>query len=461
MLASARSQRRSSARQEPLREIPVRVSDAPSPAEKLAAIATEPEIGGAWLWRLRWAALAGLGPMLLSAHYALELPLHAPALAAAAVISAVSNVALARRLRRVGASDRSMLLVLLLDVVWLTYVLHAAGGAANPFSALFVVHVAVASLLLGPWSALAMTALTALCFASLLFVSDTHAGGHLHDAFPQHLRGMWIAYVLSASFVAYFVSRIAGALRSRERAMASLRRYAAGMERVASLSTMATGAAHELGGPLSSIAVAATDLAEALSDEPRWAAFAQEARGIREEVARCRSILDRLARGAGQLAGEAPETLALSTLVERLKRELGPVNSALLEVSCGAAAIELRSPPIALTQSLTSLVRNGIDAGRTNGNDGRVTLQVSSAAGCATFEIVDRGAGFPNGIAERIGEPFLSTKPAGTGMGLGLFLVNAFAQQVGGQLAFERGVAGGMVARLQLGHGSSLAVQEV
>jgi two-component system sensor histidine kinase RegB len=439
----------------------VRYPEATSTAPRLATVATEPEIGVAWLWRLRWAALAGLGPMLLIAR-ALGLPLDARALGLMALVSAVSNLLLRSWIRRRRASNGVILVVLLVDVALLTAVLGFSGGAANPFSALYIVHVAVASLLLGPWSALSLTALTSLCFGTLLVAAEDHAGVHAHlgSGFPEHLRGMWVAYVLSAAFVAYFVFRIAGALRAREAEMASLRRYAAGMERVASLSTMATGAAHELGSPLASIAVSASELSEALSADARWAPFALEARHIREEVSRCRAILDRLARGAGQHAGEAPEVIALEAVVERLRHELGSADAALLDVDCPAdLRASLRSPPVALVQSLTSLIRNGIDAGRLNGSDARVLLRISTRDDCAVFDVLDRGAGIPRAMAGRIGEPFSSTKPVGTGMGLGIYLVKTFALQVGGQLSFEPLPSGGTLARLRLGRGSSPAPQ--
>jgi two-component system sensor histidine kinase RegB len=103
------------------------------------------------------------------------------------------------------------------------------------------------------------------------------------------------------------------------------------------------------------------------------------------------------------------------------------------------------------------MIRNGIDAGRLSGGEPRVRLRISSLDGCAMFDVIDRGAGIPSSIAGRIGEPFSSTKPPGTGMGLGVYLVRAFAQQVGGQLSYEPLPSGGTLARLRLGRGSGLA----
>src|SRR5437870_2335657 len=63
-----------------------------------------------------------------------------------------------------------------------------------------------------------------------------------------HLRGMWVAFGVAAGFIVYFLMRV-------RRALEATRALAAQKQRLASLATLAAGAAHELATPLSTIAL--------------------------------------------------------------------------------------------------------------------------------------------------------------------------------------------------------------
>jgi two-component system sensor histidine kinase RegB len=430
----------------------------------LKRVDSEPLVGLAWICRLRWAAVPVQVVNLSVAKFLLGLDPDWSLLALVGFVFAASNWLLGRRLARRSASRALIVAVLVGDALLLTALLIGSGGAENPFSAFYVVHVAIAALMLGPLWASILALCTSLCFGALFFLPAGNLDPHaLHGASGPHLRGMLAAYMLSAGFVAYFVSRLAAALRQREAQLQALGRYAAGMERMASLSTMAAGAAHELGSPLAGIAVSATDLAEELGKHPQWRPFEREARAIRSEVSRCRQILDRLAMGAGEPAGEAPEWVLPAAVVARVQQELGRSDAARLEVEyCDAGEQRILCPPIALGHALTNLVRNGIDACREaelcsgSASDPRagVRLTFRRQGNHAGFEVRDRGRGMSPEALERLGEPFFTTKPQGRGMGLGVYLVQTFVQQVGGRLDFEVLPSGGTLVSIMLPEGS-------
>ena len=93
-----------------------------------------------------------------------------------------------------------------------------------------------------------------------------------------HLQGMWVAFGVAASFIVYFLLRVRRALERHERELDAARAAALRQERLASLATLAAGAAHELLTPLSTIAVVAGELERELA-QPGASPRASRTRG--------------------------------------------------------------------------------------------------------------------------------------------------------------------------------------
>ncbi len=405
---------------------------------KRAAEASPTTITLAWIVRLRWWAVLGQATTIAVAIVGLgldDLPIVPLSLLVATTVA--SNLGLAFWLRRVeDVSARTMGLVLGADTLLLTGLLHCSGGPSNPFSVLYLVHVTLAALVLGMRWAAGIVALSALSYAALFFWHVPIAGmAHAHhggSAFSIHLQGMWIAFTVAASLIGYFVARVAGALRAREADLAKARALAARTEKLASLTTLAAGAAHELGTPLATIAVAAKELERLVRHEPDEAV--SDALLIRTEVDRCRAIVQRMSAQAGNTVGELPEPTTAEAVFRRCVARLS-VEATARVVLANAEPHAFACPSEGLVQVLLSLVQNGLQATRATG--GTVVLSSSETAEVVRLVVEDSGVGVPAGALERIGEPFFTTKPPGEGMGLGLFLARTFAERWRGQLAFD------------------------
>jgi two-component system, sensor histidine kinase RegB len=414
-------------------------------------VATAPKIGLAWLVRLRWLAISG--QIAITALAMLGLKVSLPLLLVAGLISvtALSNLALTLWLRGREPSSRALFAVLVLDVLTLTGLLLSAGGAQNPFSVFYLVHVALAALLLAPYRAWLVAALTSLAFGSL-FVLPSHTidarAMHMHHgASTMHLQGMWLAYTLAAGFVVHFVSRVASALQAREHELFELQRSAVRHEKLASLSTLAAGAAHELGTPLGTIALVAKELEHALERGADPSALTQDAQLIRREVERCREILQQMAARAGEGAGEMLSELSVRGVEQSLSDTLGSRAAQVAFEQVGSLS-ELVAPKRLLVQVLANLVRNAIEAQAESGAADPVRVVTHVEPGRAAFEVLDFGAGIPAAALSRVGEPFFTTKAPGCGLGLGVFLARAFAERMGGDLTLSARPGGGTVARL-------------
>jgi two-component system sensor histidine kinase RegB len=420
-------------------------------AQAPASIATAPKIGLAWLVRLRWLAISGqlaiVGLSVLGLRVSLPLAL----VAALIAMTALSNLLLTLWLRTREPSARALLGVLVLDVLTLTGLLLSAGGPANPFSIFYLVHVALAALLLAPRPAWLVAALTQVSFGALFVLPchaiDPHALHMHHGASTLHLQGMWLAYSLAAGFVVHFVSRVASALQAREGELFELQRCQVRQEKLASLSTLAAGAAHELGTPLATIALVARELEHGLHWGSDRADQIADARLILQEVERCREILQQMATRAGEGMGEMLAQVSLGA-VERDLREVLGAGAQQISFEHQGELLDLVAPKRLLVQVLANLVRNAFDAQAETGQSEPIRVVTHIRAERAAFAIFDQGAGIPEHASARVGEPFFTTKAPGRGLGLGVFLARAYAERMGGALTFDARPSGGTVARL-------------
>lgn len=380
-----------------------------------------------WVARTRWAEAA----VLLAACQWGAFP-WVPGVAGL-VWMAAGNALLQRtpRLRVQGA----LLGILLGDTAVLTWLLAQSGGPANPFSTVLLVNVSLAALLLRPL-AFGMVGVVAAASYGLLFRTVDMASLHGPGAFEDHLRGMWLSFVLSGLLIGSFVLLTRRALERAQDELARLRDRNARMDRLAALSTLAAGAAHELGTPLSSIRSASGELQRALGHLPQAREFAPELEAIRTSVERCRDILGRLSRSGGQHSGESVEHVPLHRVWERALPHLA-AEAQRVDAAVPTEAM-VRVPPNAAQEVLKNVIHNALEAAPA---PARVALTCVRGRQGWEVAVHDVGPGLPDAVRERLGEPFVTTKP--DGMGLGLYLADQMCRQCGGELRVETPPGGG------------------
>jgi two-component system sensor histidine kinase RegB len=246
---------------------------------------------------------------------------------------------------------------------------------------------------------------------------------------------MWIAYVaigiITLTSITYLSREITWLLSINEK-------HKQDKLRLQSLTSLATGAAHELGSPLNTINLIIDSLSssETINDNQLIL--------LKEELTRCKKILANLQNQSGENRGEIPTESSLNEVIELLKDSL-PKGSKLIKVELPKGDTNFLTLPNTLGQALTNLVRNSIEA-----SNQEVNIKAFPENDNIIFEIEDKGPGMSEEIKNRIGEPFISTKPSGEGMGLGIFISKLSAEALHGDLKFSDRVNGGTVARLQI-----------
>jgi len=391
---------------------------------------------------LRAITLAGLGLILWFVVTHLDLPL--PVMPLAGVLTGMLAFSLGTlwRLRRAWpVRDRELFGQLLLDVASLTVLFYFSGGSTNPFVMLYLLPLAIAAAALPAGYVWGMAGVTTVCYTALLawHVPLPHTG-QAHDAdFGMHVLGMWLGFVLSAALIAWFAVRMAATVRERDRTLAAMRENALRHERVLALGTLATGAAHELGTPLSTMAVLVKDIA------PEQGISADKLGILRTQIARCKEILASLSAVAGQVRAESGQSLALDAWLRKLTERWLALRPG---VNTRQHFDGTQPPPrvvaeLTLAQAITNILNNAADA-----SPDSVEIDARWNADELVLEIADRGAGLAPEVQASAGAPFLTTKS--DGLGLGLFLAYTTLNRFGGDVRLMSREGGGVLCRLTL-----------
>ena len=414
-----------------------------------------PRVALPWIIRLRYAMALGQVATAVVVDRVLHIDLPLGWICVAPCLVVLSNFWLSARSKAPDRPNRfaeSALIgwMFVLDTLCLTAVLMLTGGPNNPFTLLYLVHITLSATILNQRQTWALGALACLCFALLFWEYRPIAALEMHhreNGVNLHLTGMWVGFAVASLLVTMFSGRISELLREREKSLLQMQEELARKDRLASLVTLAAGAAHELSTPLSTIAVVAKELEHYATRTVLDTAVADDSRLIRTEVDRCRQILHRMSIEGAEPAGEPLESVRVAALLEAVQGVFSSIPALQISASNEAKATVLTVPPHAIEQALVALVKNAIQA---SSPGSPVVLSVSRSPDWVRFVVKDSGSGMSAESLRHAGEPFFTTKEPGKGMGLGVFLVRTVADRLGGRLTLESSVGAGTSATLKL-----------
>jgi len=408
------------------------------------------------LSNLRWLAISGQSAALFLVYFAFGYSLPFVYCAIAIAISAVLNMVLALRYPATHRlANREASYYLAFDVLQLAALLYLTGGITNPFALMFVAPVVIAAATLNLGNTLI---LAGIAFVSVSLIGVFHrplpwpAGETL--VLPQlYQAGIWAALVIGIGFTSVYAWRIASESTRMSAGLAATQLALAREHRLASLGALATAAAHELGTPLGTIAVVARELERAL---PEKSAEIEDVRLLREQAERCRAIIARLANPEEAMLGQAAR-LPLGALLDDIAV---PYRGEDLDISVIVPQSDAENPvpqvwrTPALLHGLGNIIENAADFAKSE-----VRIQASWDQNMLWVVIEDDGPGFAPEIYERIGEPYVTSRPGHNalgetdigpgalgeheGMGLGFFIAKILLEQTGGMVKASNPAEGG------------------
>lgn len=399
------------------------------------------------LIQLRWIAVVGQIVTIGVVHFGFRIPLPLHDMSVVLLCLVAFNAASMLRWRDPHEVTNSMLFVsLLVDVTTLTAQLYLSGGTTNPFVFLYLLQVILGAVLLRAWAVWTIVAIAGACFAGLTLLYRPLAlpPGDYGVLSGPYIQGMLLCFALNAALLVIFITRINRNLRARDARLAYLRERAAEEEHIVRMGLLASGAAHELGTPLSTLSVI-------LGDWRRMPGFASDPERVQEidemqaQVTRCKSIVSGILLSAGEARGESPVETTVRTFLDDLVEEwrsTRPVGRLTYENRFGNDLSIISDS--ALKQMICNVLDNALEA-----SPKWVGFDVTHEGDLLKMVVTDSGPGFAPEMLAQFGKPYQSTKGR-PGAGLGLFLVANVARTLGGSVAARNREEGGAMVTLTL-----------
>jgi two-component system sensor histidine kinase RegB len=396
------------------------------------------------LVRLRWLAVIGQTGAVLWVDFVLGFPLPLGPCLACIALSAWLNVFLSLRWRTsIRINERYAAALLGYDLVQLAVLLYLTGGLENPFSFLFLVPVTVSAASLPLKRTITLCAIAMAAVSILAFQHQPlpwGAGAELKFS-PIYIGGVWAALCCGLVFSALYVSRIARETREMSDALAATEEVLAREQKLHALDGLAAAAAHELGTPLATISLVAKELARDHQDDQ---VLHEDLELLVSQSERCREILSKLA-DRDQQSDEMFARLKVLVMIDEIIDPLrGPdIDIIMNRTGKDEASVEpviARNP--AVIYGLGNLLENAVDFAT-----GRVEVDVAWSLEDVVIVIRDDGPGFAQDVIDRLGEPFVTTRPGyggqaiepeegkHQGMGLGFFIAKTVLERSGATVA--------------------------
>ena len=411
------------------------------------------------LFFLRCITIAIQSLTFASTYWIFNIPLPWTEIITTLLLLSILNFVTWVRLRRnFSVSNIEFFLQILIDVFALSALLYFNGGSTNPFVSLYLLPLTITAAVL-PWVYTWLMAATTIGLYSLLLfhhVPLPHDHNEHVSEFDLHVSGMWLAFVLSTTLISWFVVKMSGSIRERDKELSEVREQALRDEQLIALGTMAAGAAHELGTPLATMAIVSKEIQNDHIDNQD---LQKNMSILRDQITQCKHTLTELLADAGQsrtedASGQAVD-LFLQDILEKWRLMRPTVKFTYVCNGDFPAPSIINMQP--LSQSILNLLNNAADASVE-------TSIINSSTGISVeniiinsnwnkkelhLEILDFGKGLSEEALKRAGQAFFTSKDE-HGFGIGLFLANANIERYGGSVHLTNYEKGGACTQVIL-----------
>ncbi len=386
-----------------------------------------------WLVRLRWVAITLFFTLAAPALvYRLlnstTLPIYMAVITILLLINLLTQLIFISPKKSVG--PLFICFQLTIDLLSLTILLSVSGGFANPLTGLFLLNVSLGAVLISrnlgwPFLLMAHTLIVALQIneirlglANLVFFS-------------------YIIFSHGLVFLFWMVLRSLGVyLEKQGERQAQIRVQLERQDRLRALGSLTAGFSHEFASPLN-----AAKLRIERIKRTSATVISEDIEVALDSIKACEQVIHQMNSSQMDARDFQTKTVNMKDLLNDIADSWKEENrEAILNVQIQSEDF-LKIPPVNLAQVVLNLLDNAYEEAPTK----EIKLSFFKNETSYVLSVEDLGRGFSEKILRSIGEPFLTTKENGTG--LGLYVTQLFTQSLGGEMKLMNTPgAGGKVA---------------
>ena len=322
------------------------------------------------------------------------------------------------------------------DILFISLIVLFTGGTSNPFSSSILVPLAVAVAILPKNQSLILVICSIIAYGLWTFNMDEHA--HHHTSFELHLYGMWINFCVSAVLLYIFIAYAMTQLKQNELLLRNAREKILKDEQLVGIATLTASTAHSLGTPLSTMSILLEDVktGEELNESDLGL--------LKKQIMVCKSYLNGLVNAVKKGKVVDYSHIPVEDLLNQLREHINllfPIASVSFAAKKGLA---LKRIPFSQTLffAIANLIDNAIQSA-----ENQVTIELYGDSKLI-MKIIDDGPGITKDVMENLGQPFISSKSEG--LGVGIFLTNSTIEQAGGTLSIMSNPEGGSIVELRI-----------
>lgn len=318
------------------------------------------------------------------------------------------------------------------DLLIFTILILISGGHKNPFIILLLLNASLGALLIRgrySWSFLM------LCHALLLIIQLNYLDSTRERLTQISLNFIFASHILVFCF--WFVMRLFGRYFENHFEIKEQRRLVSEKkDRLQALGALAAGFSHEFASPLNAAKLRLDRLQRLLTSFQLPADILENLSEALDSIQACESVIHQMNSSQLDIRDYNLKKIEMSSFLQDIIKTW-MADYPMSKIILNSQKVSLKVSPINLTQVVLNLLDNAYEAA----GDKTISVYFDNQNGQAVLKIEDEGIGFSSVVLRRQGEPFVTTKDNGTG--LGLYVSEIFVQSLGGEMHLKNKIGGG------------------